>query len=218
MAVCVIAGGINSANVKRLSSDVYAKSDSGTGKTAEDTDRKGKDAEDCEAYLEEATQIIKRLRQILIEERKRWKHLHGNPVPDEVKVTYDDEKKRMIINVKIDPKVRNAVNKQPITRKYMLDYRPKKSVIDYFDLILGSAWSYRIGYRPLSGIGIRPFSKFKTTNYLSDFGVGLYTTIYSGGFFVYWAPKDAWNLSVSVLVGSDWKGKAAPGLGIGLRF
>jgi len=77
--------------------------------------------------------------------------------------------------------------------------------------MLGGSWSVAAGYRPVLGIGIR-------TQWSYDFGIGLYTTAFTGGFMAYRVFPKYRHAFAAILAGVDWDGSFAPGFGLGIRF
>jgi hypothetical protein len=178
-----------------------------------------KDSTKCKKALKQAVKYLKKSSTILKQERKRWKRIHGK-VTDRVKVTRDRKKQKLYVEIELDPDVKNEVNDQPITRKYTLDYSPTSMhVFTYLDIMVGAAYAWNSGYRPLLGVGVRPFEFMKERNDgLAGIGIGVHTMVYNSGIILYYSHPAMAPMFFGISVGWDWEGHTVPGVTIGLRI
>ena len=99
--------------------------------------------------LKECSKLLKQSETIYKQEAKRWTIIHNKPKTDEVKFNYNSEQKELVINIKIDPVIKNQINKQPIIRSYIHPFNPKiKGLLYPMDIVIGPSYTYPDGLRP----------------------------------------------------------------------
>jgi hypothetical protein len=220
--IIIILGGYYASH-QEFSQTIY--SNQATAKPAdEDSRTTGSKAQQAkkgslEKELAKAIRLLKKTSRILKQERYRWRKIHSNPIPDKVRVEKDAKNKKMYVIVDIDTHVRNEVNRQHITRKYTLKYiPPRRSLFEFVDLMVGAGYTWKVGYRPVLGVGIRPLNWRKVPAWARGIGAAVQTTVYSSGFMLYYNHPAMKNFYFGALLGWDWNGEIAPGACVGIRF
>jgi len=177
------------------------------------------DLELCDLCFSKGGKVSKDLKGcsfLLKQERDRWLILHGTPSPD--KVTVVEKETSLELNVVIDDGIKNEINSHPISRKYTLVRDPWfKKPIPNADIYMAASMSINAGWRPSIGIGFQPpiVSSFFPGYRI---GVGVYTTGLSIGGDIYVIFENTKFLSAHLMLGCDWTGKLAPGIGVGVSF
>lgn len=198
-----------------------------TSKSYQNSTACGKSLKRCKQWSKKTVSTLKKVRDILNQEKSRWAEIHGTPILDEVNVSHDNEKDEMIISVRIEPKVKNAINSQPITRKYIFKLDKDKSLFKGVDLMLGGGWMGGVGIRPYIGIGVKPF-KWMKQPYVKDIGISAITMVYSSGCSIYYTSQKIGPFIANIMIGYNHglgttdkytnKGTWAAGIGAGIRF
>jgi len=171
--------------------------------------------------LETSTVLLEKNRNILKQERNRWHNIHDNPVPDEVTVVYDEKNREVVVSVDIDTGIQNEINRQHITREQRFSVlTPDIGLLPApFDFHIGAGLSYKSGYRPVIGLGLRLGSLFPAIpKYMGRISGILYTTIFSTGFGAGYVLSDTYRVSVHLLGGYDYTGVVTPGFAVTMRL
>ena len=169
----------------------------------------------AEANDSEAVSLLTETRELLGQEKIRWQRIHETPYTDQVTLTQTG--KELTIDVCIDPKVQNIINKEPITRKYVFEQNTVKRLW-YVPPYAGVA-------AHVSADGLRPalyagWGKEILTYgiYHGYVGAGPYTTLTSAGCTIFYRDSMWYTVSIMITVGCTWSGKLFPGFAIGFGW
>lgn len=146
--------------------------------------------------------------ELLKEEQTRWNAIHSNPVTDKWKVTQEGE--NINVDVTIDTSISNAINSDPIQRKYTI-VPDKYKLWAPLDLMVSGSLISTIGFRPTFGMGWKlPF--------YNDFGITANTSFYNINAGVYYTNKIIPYGFVQGLLGIEFGGRITLGVGIGIKI
>src|SRR5210317_861345 len=200
--------------------------------TQEEVEVKCPDNTACKEKIDTAVKYLRKSSRILKQERQRWEGIHSNPITDKVKVTQDNSKEMIAIDVIIDTKVENEINNQPITRQYVIDFMPpRRTLTKYVDFMVGVGYVFKPAHgndfgeylkdtlRPTISVGVRPFVFLKNRiEALSGLGFAAQSMFFNTGIMMYYSHKAMFPFYLGLTVGWDWKGNTIPGGSIGVRF
>lgn len=172
--------------------------------------------------LEKSTLLLQRTSILLKQERKRWKTIHTNPVPDNITATYEADRSVLTLTVSIDTGIKNEINSEPITRTYTIPVtKPRARVLPQpFTLIAGASYMGQTGLRPLIGIGVIEIPGIsKLSAELARVSLFCYTTVYSAGVGCGYLLSEEYRVSVDVLAGTQLPtGILSAGIGISFHL
>jgi len=184
---------------------------------------------DLAVEYERACKALDKANKLLKQERERWKKIHQNPIQEKPEeASLETTEKDMVVRVTIDPKVKNEVNSQAITREFHFGRKPSDSFFDYVDLGIMACYSHSLTDPNLRGVrgilpgvflGLRPLDHWtKIPAAARGWGLGGFCDIFTGGVTLYYSHPSMGHASLHVMVGWDFKGKIAPGVALGVRF
>ena len=176
--------------------------------------------DDLAKQLKDSTVLLERVNRILKQEKQRWKSIHTNPIPDEVTASYDENSGKTTINVKINTRVENEINSQPITRTYTLTVpRSRHTLLQKPAIVVvGASYIECGGFRPLVGIGVlAPKDIGKYIPYIDKVSIFAFTTLYTAGVGLGYIISKDLALSIDALSAASIA-NGSTYVGIGLTF
>ena len=164
---------------------------------------------------DEAYTLLKTTRQLMVEEKIRWQRIHDMPYTDTVTLT--QEKSTLTVDIVIDPKVTNIINRQPITRTYVFDQdqTPHAWYVPTYGGV--AAHVSLMGFRP-AVYAAWGMEVIKYKNYRGSFGIGPYVSGYTNGLALLYRDNMWYTVSALITIGYTWKGEYTPGFGLGIGW